>query len=207
MQASGSRVPTDSIEAALERVFAREEYQWLDPAGPLAWARRQWDAALAWLNGLQAREPALFALVVAALAIAALLILTHLGVLAFRAATANVERTSSDTPALPPQPDPEVLAQRADALAAQGRYQDAVALLFEATLARLEARQAVRVHRSKTPAEYVPEASLAASGRSAFAELVHRLYAHLFGRASCSEPDWRAFRALAERIPSDVTAG
>src|SRR6266704_931943 len=70
----------------------------------------------------------------------------------------------------------------------------------------LDGRQAVKFHPSKTPAEYVGEARLDASGRASLADLVARLYRHLFGAVPCDERAYREFAAEAELVFQHVAA-
>lgn len=198
------QTPGDSIRLAIERVFARDEFQWREPSGPLAWLRRQWAALVRWLEQLQSDQPTLFLVLVVALAVTAVAILVHLGVLAFRVVTAREGPPAERHADVAMPPNPDAMTQQAETLAGDGRYREAVIMLFQATLVRLDAQRAIRFHPSKTPAEYVIEASLRPTGRSALAGMVDRLYHYLFGDAPCHEDEWRAFRSLAEEVPGDV---
>jgi hypothetical protein len=90
--------------------------------------------------------------------------------------------------------------QRAAELARAGRYAEALAHEFVALVLELERLQAVTFHPSKTPAEYVAEARLDPSGRASLADLVARLYRHLFGAEPCAEREYREFAAAAALV-------
>src|ERR1044072_9102713 len=113
----------------------------------------------------------------------------------------------------PPAPGPPVIrdarAHRAlaDELAAQGRYAEALGHLFLAVVLELDKRKAVRFHASKTPAEYVGEARLAASAGSTLATLVAQLYRHLFGAVPCDADQFAAFGAAAQERSEERRVG
>src|SRR5256885_12642445 len=96
--------------------------------------------------------------------------------------------------------------ERADELARAGRYVEALAHRFVALLLELERRRALTVHPSKTPAEYVREARLDESGRASFADLVARLYRHVFGAVPCDAATYQAFGAAADAAFRHVAA-
>ena len=96
--------------------------------------------------------------------------------------------------------------ERADALARAGRYTEALAHRFVAVVLDLDARQAIKFHPSKTPAEYVGEARLDPSGRASLADLVGRLYRHVFGAVPCDERAYHEFAAEAELVFEHVAA-
>jgi len=85
-----------------------------------------------------------------------------------------------------------------------GRYAEALAHRFVALVLDLERRRALAFHPSKTPAEYVGEARLDAAGRASLAELVARLYRHLFGGVPCDAGGYREFGAAADEVGRHV---
>ena len=93
---------------------------------------------------------------------------------------------------------------QADALAREGRYAEALAHRFAALICDLDEAKAVSIHPSKTPAEYAREARLDPVGRVAIAELVSRLYAHLFGAAPVDEGLYRDFVDHTELVMPHV---
>src|SRR5439155_16915477 len=81
-----------------------------------------------------------------------------------------------------------------------GRYAEALAHRFVSLILELERRHALTFHPSKTPAEYVREARLDESGRASLADLVARLYRHLFGAVPCDANVYREFGVAAETV-------
>ena len=196
----------DRVRAAIDRIFAREEYNWAEPAGPWEWIRRQFLALVAWFDHLESTNPTLFTALLAVMITILVVLVVHLGVVAFHAATARIELGDAAPLAPSPRVTPEALEQEAEAMARAGRYADAVGVIFHAMLVTLQSRDAVRYHPSKTPAEYVREARLHDSGVSALSDLVRRLYGHLFAGEQCSQVDWERFRDLARSVPEYVAA-
>ena len=64
----------------------------------------------------------------------------------------------------------------------------------------LDRARALVFHPSKTPAEYIGEARLDPGGRAAFAELVARLYRHVFGAVPVEPRDFDEFGAAARGV-------
>ncbi len=194
------------MRAAIDRVFAREEYDWAVPAGPWEWIRRQFLTLVEWFDRLESTNPALFMVVLGFMITILVVMVVHLGVVAFRAATAKMETVTGATLAPATRVTADALELEAESMARAGRYADAVGVMFHAMLVTLQSCQAVRYHPSKTPAEYVREARLNDSGVSALSDLVRRLYGHLFAGEQCDQVDWERFRDLARAVPEYVTA-
>jgi hypothetical protein len=95
---------------------------------------------------------------------------------------------------------------RAEALARQGRYTEALAYRFVALVLDLDRQKLVTFHPSKTPAEYVREARLGESGRATLAGLVSRLYHHVFGAEPLDEQGYREFSAAVGTLQQHVVS-
>jgi len=191
----------DSVRRALADVFARPEYVWVPRFNPSDWIREQALRLLDWIGRQQTAHPAAFKVVLAILIAVLAGLLLHMGYVVWR-----ITRPTAHTPPGPAQPggvrleDARAHRQRADELARAGRYAEALAHRFVALLLALEQQQALKVDPSKTPAEYVREARLDASGRASLADLVARLYGHVFGAVPCDANTYQAFGAAAEAV-------
>jgi len=201
-------IPPDSLRAALREVFARPEYRWNERPDPWAWIVAVWDRLLDWLDGLQRGHPAGFKVLLALLTLVLVGLLAHMGYVVWR-----ITRPTARTPAwgegvggigAPELADARAHRLRAEELARAGRYAEALAHRFVALVLDLEWRRALAFHPSKTPAEYVGEARLDAAGRASLAELVARLYRHVFGGIPCDEGGYREFGAAADELMSHV---
>ena len=201
-------IPPDSLRAALREVFARPEYRWNERPDPWAWIVAVWDRLLDWLDGLQRGHPAGFKVLLALLTLVLVGLLAHMGYVVWR-----ITRPTARTPAwgegaggigAPELADGRAHRLRAEELARAGRYAEAMAHRFVALVLDLERRRALAFHPSKTPAEYVGEARLDAAGRASLAELVARLYRHVFGGIPCDEGGYREFGAAADELRSHV---
>ena len=191
----------DSVRRALADVFARPEYVWVPRFSLGDWIREQWLRLLDWIGRQQTAHPAAFKVVLGILIAVLVGLLLHMGYVVWR-----ITRPTARTPPGPAQPggvrleDARAHRQRADELARAGRYAEALAHRFVALLLALEQQQALKVDPSKTPAEYVREARLDASGRASLADLVARLYGHVFGAVPCDANTYKAFGAAADAV-------
>ena len=202
----GQGVPPDSLRAALRDVFARPEYRWTERPDPWGWIVGVWYRLLDWLDTVQRGHPAGFKVLLAVLALVLVGLLAHMGYVVWR-----ITRPTARTPAGGAEgiggrelADARAHRARAEELARAGRYAEALAYRFVALVLELERRRALAFHPSKTPAEYVGEARLDAAGRASLAELVARLYRHLFGGVPCDEGGYREFGAVADELGRHV---
>ena len=206
----GQGVPPDSLRAALREVFARSEYRWNERPDPWGWILAVWYRLLDWLDAVQRGHPAGFKVLLALSALVLVGLLAHMGYVVWR-----ITRPTARTPAGgaggeaggiggPVLADARAQRVRAEELARAGRYAEALAHRFVALVLDLERRRALAFHPSKTPAEYVGEARLDAAGRASLAELVARLYRHLFGGVPCDAGGYREFGAAADEVGRHV---
>jgi len=202
----GQGVPPDSLRAALREVFARPEYRWNERPDPSGWIVDVWYRLLDWLDTVQRGHPAGFKVLLAVLALVLVGLLAHMGYVVWR-----ITRPTARTPAVGAGgiggrelADARAHRAWAEELARAGRYAEALAHRFVALVLELERRRALAFHPSKTPAEYVGEARLDAAGRASLAELVARLYRHLFGGVPCDEGGYREFGAAADELGRHV---
>ena len=191
----------DSVRHALADVFARPEYVW-EPRFSLGdWIREQALRLFDWIGRQQTAHPAAFKVVLGILIAVLVGLLLHMGYVVWR-----ITRPTARTPAGPAPvgglrlEDARAHRRRADELARAGRYAEALAHRFVALLLELEQQRALTVHPSKTPAEYVREARLDESGRASLADLVARLYRHVFGAVPCDAATYQAFGAAADAV-------
>ena len=191
----------DSVRRALEDVFARPEYVW-EPRFSLGdWIREQALRLFDWIGRQQTAHPAAFKVVLGILIAVLVGLLLHMGYVVWR-----ITRPTARTPAGPAPvgglrlEDARAHRRRADELARAGRFVEALGHRFVALLLELEQQRALTVHPSKTPAEYVREARLDESGRASLADLVARLYRHVFGAVPCDAATYQAFGAAADAV-------
>lgn len=178
----------------LERVFAGPEYQWVERKRLVSWVARLWQNLQDWLDHLSEAYPTGFNIVLALLVVILVALLVHIGYVMWRivrpAARTGTGASASATGIVL---DARAHLALAEDFAGAGRYAEAIAHCFVAAVLELDKRKALRFHASKTPAEYVAEARLDASGRAALAGLVAQLYRHLFGAVPCDENEYRLF--------------
>ena len=194
-------MPADSVRRAVREVFARPEYDWVQTARQVHWLRDLWMRFRVWLDDFTTQHPLGARLLFWAALLALIALLVHIGITVWRIYRVTVQRPGGTGPA----PAPELLDSRghlarAEALARAGRYTEALAHRFIALLLELDRADALTFHPSKTPAEYVREARLGATGRATLAGLVSRLYHHVFGAEPLDERGYHEFGAAAGTV-------
>jgi hypothetical protein len=194
-------ISPDSLRRALAQVFARPEYRWGDAGVPLRRLATVLGRVFSWLGVLERRHPLASRTLVIGLTALVLGLLVHLAFVLW-----SVTRPTARTPGTP---GPTAVSgadalqahrERADALARAGRFTEALAQRFVAVVLDLDRARVLTFDESKTPAEYVGEARLDDESRRSFADLVARLYRHVFGAVPCDEDGYRAFAAAAAEI-------
>lgn len=198
-------MPADSVRRAVREVFARPEYDWVQTARPLHWLRDLWMRFRAWLDDFTTQHPLGAKLLFWAALLALIALLVHIGLTVWRIYRVTVQQPGG-TGAAPAADllDSRGHLARAESLARAGRYTEALAHRFIALLLELDRADALTFHPSKTPAEYVREARLGATGRATLAGLVSRLYHHVFGAEPLDERGYREFGAAAGTLLHDV---
>jgi hypothetical protein len=192
------------VRRAVGVVFARPEYHWVERRQPLAWLWQLIRRFFDWFGELSDKHPVGSTVVFVAATVLLVLLLVHIGYTLWPMLRSSSGRDAQPGAAGAPIYDAASYAARADALARAGRYAEALAHRFLAVVLELDRVEALRFHASKTPAEYMHEAHLDAIGRASFAQLVGRLYRHLFGAVPCGEADYLAFGASAEELTRHV---
>jgi hypothetical protein len=97
---------------------------------------------------------------------------------------------------------PATLWRQADTLAAEGKFRDAVRLLYLAVLAALHRQHFIRFEPTRTNGEYVHQVRLSEQApdelHEPFERLTNRFETAWYGERPCDAEDYRACRALAE---------
>jgi len=186
-------IPADSVRRVVREVFARPEYEWVETIRR-HWLRDLWWAFRDWLARFSAAHPTGARLLFWGALLLLIAILVHLGLTVWRIYRSTVAAPSAPVPGAPPVLlDARSHLARAEALASDGRYTEALAHRFIALVLELDRRKALTFHPSKTPAEYAREVRLGDAGQATFAGLVARLYRHVFGAEPVDEATYRDF--------------
>lgn len=191
----------------MREVFARKDYDWAQTVQPLHWLRDLWMRFREWLDRFSTQHPLGAKILFWAALVALVALLFHIGLTVWRIYRVTVQGSGAAAPgAAPVLLDGRGHLERAETLARAGRYTEALAHRFVALLLELDRADALTFHPSKTPAEYVREARLAAPGRATLAGLVSRLYHHVFGAEPLDEQGYREFGAAAGTLMQHVTS-
>lgn len=203
----GQGMSPDSVQRALDAVFARPAYQWTMQPSVQQWLRDRWAGLRAWLDAFERGNPFLFRVFLFALVVLLVAVVVHVGYVLWQILRAR-PGASAATPSVLPATTRNAAGHlaRADELARAGAWAEALGHRFLALVLELDTRRAVRFHPSKTPAEYIGEARLEPSGREALTDLVGRLYRHVFGAVPCDDASYRAFGDTAQAVMRAVRA-
>jgi len=187
----------DTLRAVLDSVFRSPAYNWSDaPRGPML-IREWWLRLQQWLEALQHGHPNLFLALIIALVVILAGVVVHGVVVMMLTVRGAAARESGGVAPRPARRGASWYFGEADALAAAGRYREAMQAAFTGEALELDARGALRFHPSKTPGEYAREARLPAGERDSLRARVGILYAVVFGGAAFGADDYRRWRAAA----------
>lgn len=196
--AQGRELAADSVRAIIDTVLTNPAYHVRPPDSPWEPVARAWDALTRWLAELRDTNPAgyraflwLLVIVLAAIVVHAMWIAAR----TIRAGTAPIARTP--TPIVSAARDAAWYARDAARLAAAGNFREAMQADFLRLVLELDARRITRFHPSKTPSEYVREASMATEARQEFRALVRTLYTYAYARVAPSPEVWDRWRSAA----------
>lgn len=99
---------------------------------------------------------------------------------------------------------PDEWRRRADKLAEEGQFREAIRLLYLAVLSLLHQRQLIRFEPTRTNGEYVRQVRLSERAppelHSPFRELTERFESNWYGEWNCLADDYRAGKALAQEM-------
>ena len=191
--------PADSIRAALKTVLANREYVWVETPDPWRGLRELWQRFLFWLQKFGENHPVGRTVLVIVLVLVLVAILAHAAYVVRYLMRAKPDATGG--PVGGPRTPADVFhLQRARELAAAGRYAEAMGHRFTAMLLRLDRRQVLRFHISKTPAEYLEEPGLPEPARLQLGSLIATLYRHAFAGVPGTPEDWDRFEEAASAL-------
>jgi hypothetical protein len=196
--AQGRELAADSLRAIIDSVLQQPRYQVRPPHDPWAPVRRAWYALLAWIDQLRETNPVGYRALVWLLVLVLIAIVGHamwIAARTIRAGTAPVAKGPDII--VSAVRDAAWYASEAARLAATGRFPEAMQADFLRLVLELDARRVTRFHPSKTPSEYVREASMPNEARQEFRALVRTLYTYAYARVAPSPEVWEQWRAAA----------
>ena len=188
----------------LGTVFAQPDYQWVARREPLLWLRQLWLRFLEWIDSFSRTHPGGYTALIIVLSVVLVLLLTHIGWVIWRVTRPSARTSRPEGAGGGIIHDAERHLARAEELARDGRFVEALGHRFLAVVLELDRVEALEFHASKTPAEYLGEARLDDMGRASLSALVAELYRHLFGAVPCAEAEYRAFGEAAQQLTRHV---
>lgn len=184
----------DSLRAVLDTVLSASAYQWTETTPRLSWLARWWSTLVDWLGRFRDANPTAADILFWSLAAVLVMIFVHGGWIMFqtvRGATAAEGRSGVvGTLAIR---DERWFQRLAENLATDGRFAEAMQAAFTALVLRMDAREIVRYHPSKTPREYAREARLGVDSRAELQAAVGQLYAHAYAGRPCGREQYEAW--------------
>jgi hypothetical protein len=141
--------------------------------------------------------------------------LVLLGVHLYRTWSRRLKQPKTETKDLPEEAEPSpteqpaaVLWQQAEKLAQEGRYLDALRMLYRAVLSLLHRKQLLRYESTRTNGEYVQEVRLSPQARAELREPFERLTdlfeRKWYGDGVCEPAEFQEGHGLAEEIQGMV---
>jgi hypothetical protein len=193
----------DAVRAARDLVMRRPEFRYDKPKGE--WFLSEWFAAWnRFVAEFQAGHPALFVVIVLALAAALVVLLAHIAwTLRMGRAEADEPRARADLRAAMRVGDPTPFRARAVSHAEAGRFDDAVRDLYAALLLALDRRGALRYASHKALLDYRIEAARDADAAGTLDLFAGGYHPGSFGRRP---PDRRRFDDLLRAFDAVATA-
>ncbi len=195
MIAVGATQGVDSLRRVVEQVMGSPVYQWVERPDPWRYLKELRLAVVRWLNELAVEHPQLERAFLITLVVILVAVVVH--AVWVMVATTRTGRASLATPDTSALRSGAWYRAEADRLAAEGRYPEAIQADFLALVVALDARQQVRFHPSKTPAEYLAELPWQDARREEFRGLVHSLYGYAFARYPCTRDHFEQWRLRA----------
>ena len=188
----------DSLRAVLDSVFAASEYDWAERPALVSWLGRWWQWLIRTLQAFQDNNPGLFRWFVTAMIVILALVVLHAWWVMFRTTREATARDEAPSVKKPQPPRTAVwYHDRAEGLAHEGHFSEALMAAFQALVLDLDRRGLVRYHPSKTPREYVQEEALNSEDRQRLGMLVGTLYQYVFGHEPCGHLQYQTWLAQA----------
>ncbi|MEO8201623.1 MAG: DUF4129 domain-containing protein [Gemmatimonadota bacterium] len=176
----------------LGTVLRSPEYQWADVHPHLGFLARWWNALTEWLGRMVESNPGATEFIFWSLIAVLLVIFAHGGWIMYRTIRyAGAPAQGAGQPSASNIRDERWYLRRADSLANEGHFAEAMQAAFTALVLRLDARGIVRFHPSKTPQEYAREAKLATESRHGLQAAVGVLYSCAYAGRSCGPQQYQ----------------
>lgn len=191
------QAPGDSLRTVLDTVFADPKYHWVDRLHPWRWLGEQFLRLVAWFEALRVEAPAVYYTVLTVAVVVLVTILVHGAWLMARTMRIASAPDAAAASVRAERRDARWYRERAERLAAEGRFPEAMRAGFEAVALDLAAAGLVQWHPSKTAREYAREAKIGAEERLRLGTLVEQVYAASFAGTSVGMSEYADWRALA----------
>ncbi len=181
-------------------VFAAPEYDWTEVQDPFAWIRRRAYELVDWFAALHQEHPITYWILLGVLLALLTAIMVHFSYLIYRALRpkgAPPEHASGRRRVVK---DAAWYLQEAHRLEDAGNLLGSLVMRFRSLVMELDRRSIVKFDPSKTPIEYVREATVPNEGRDLFRRIVAGVYRHAYGGEAVTQDGLREFDRMAGEL-------
>ncbi len=193
-------VSRDSVEIVINDVFATPEYDWSEVRDPFAWIRQQYYELVDWFAALHQNHPITYWILLVVMLVLLTAILVHFSYLIYRALRPQLAPTEHATGHRRVVRDAAWYLQEAHRLEDAGNLLGSLVMRFGSLVMELDRRNIVKFDPSKTPTEYVREATVPREGRDLFRMIVAGVYRHAYGGEVVTRDGLREFDKMAGEL-------
>jgi Domain of unknown function (DUF4129) len=198
-------VSRDSVETVVNDVFAAPEYDWSEVRDPFAWIRKWYYELVDWFAALHQEHPITYWILLAVMLVLLTAILLHFSYLIYRALRPQQAPPEHATGRRRVVRDAAWYLQEAHRLEDAGNLLGSLVMRFGSLVMELDRRNIVKFDPSKTPIEYVREATVPNEGRDLFRLIVAGVYRHAYGGEPVTRDGLREFdRMVGELVAAHV---
>ncbi len=186
-------------------VFAAPEYDWSAVRDPLAWIRKRYYELVDWFAALHQDHPITYWIMLVVMLVLLTAILAHFSYLIYRALRPQQAPAEPATGRRAVVRDAAWYLQEAHRLEDAGNLLGSLVMRFGSLVMELDRRNIVKFDPSKTPVEYVREATVPDEGRDLFRLIVAGVYRHAYGGEAVTHDGLREFdRMVGELVAAHV---
>jgi hypothetical protein len=181
-------------------VFAAPQYDWSEVSDPFAWIRKRYYELVDWFAVLHQEHPITYWILLGVMLVLLTATLAHFSYLIYRALRPRQAPAEQATGRRRAVRDATWYLREAHRLEDEGNLLGALVMRFGSLVMELDRRNIVKFDPSKTPIEYVREATVLNEGRDLFRRLVAGVYRHAYGGEPVTREGLREFDRMVGKL-------